>query len=376
MRVLLDTNAYFGDWYLESTAFRVFLDRLPRMDGLMIVPEIVFDEVVNKFGEEIRTLDQIGAKYDAKYNDLLGEKEWDLSTSDVDGSVARYRKQLPTLFPLQQYWRLTPYPSRPHSEVVRRALQRRRPFNDDGGDGYRDTILWETILDVLRESPGPIHFVTNDKRAFGTPPALHPHLRDDLHQLGLPRDCVRLFGSLDELNEALVLPDLPRRLDLVEPLRSGTLDGFSLTKWASSSLPRLLGRLGMEHLVPIRTGSVSADFWPAHPRNIEVASIDDVLQLSSGNLLVSATITAEFHVPIRAMPAQLALPDVQELFGDLMIRGDNVASIGMPIDVHPRIAVTVVLELDTNKPLAATIDEVSHPNITFAFHPHPTNAKS
>jgi predicted nucleic acid-binding protein len=84
---------------------------------------------------------------------------------------------------------LLPYPEVTHRAVAARALARRRPFDRLGHDGYRDTLVWETVLALARSRPGAhVVFVSRNSKDFaaevspGAP--LHPQLRDDVATLG------------------------------------------------------------------------------------------------------------------------------------------------------------------------------------------------
>jgi hypothetical protein len=39
------------------------------------------------------------------------------------------------------------YKDIPHAQIVNRDLERRRPFQENG-KGYRDTLLWETLVGI------------------------------------------------------------------------------------------------------------------------------------------------------------------------------------------------------------------------------------
>lgn len=54
MLLVLDSNIICADFHLKGSDFRVLLDSLPRTGISLCVPEIVIDEAVNKYGEEIR----------------------------------------------------------------------------------------------------------------------------------------------------------------------------------------------------------------------------------------------------------------------------------------------------------------------------------
>jgi hypothetical protein len=99
-----------------------------------------------------------------------------------------------------------PIPDVPHLRLVEKAVARKRPFNDKG-DGYRDTLVWEVVLEVLRLTPAaPVALISNDRGAFARPngvPELARDLEDELNEFGHAARCA-LFFTLDEYVRARV----------------------------------------------------------------------------------------------------------------------------------------------------------------------------
>lgn len=117
-------------------------------------------------------------------------------------------------------------PTVAHDEVALRAINRGRPFNENGG-GYRDALHWYTVLDLAREHPDEeIVFVSKDA-------AYRNSSRDDLHQTlrkeaeaVLTTGTVRLCTELKEFvppqkyatEEDRIFPDEAHLAGLVEAL--------------------------------------------------------------------------------------------------------------------------------------------------------------
>jgi hypothetical protein len=61
-----------------------------------------------------------------------------------------------------------PLPTVGHQVLLTRALESRKPFDERGGDGYRDALIWHTVLDICRECDGDtqVVFVTNNTNYF------------------------------------------------------------------------------------------------------------------------------------------------------------------------------------------------------------------
>jgi len=59
-------------------------------------------------------------------------------------------------------------PSVSHQVVLTRALEKRRPFDANGRDGYRDVLIWHSLLDVAELGHNGIVFVTSNTSDFCT----------------------------------------------------------------------------------------------------------------------------------------------------------------------------------------------------------------
>jgi hypothetical protein len=114
------------------------------------------------------------------------------------GELDRYRAHLSSL-PNTEFLAT---PSIPHSELVKRALRRRKPFSERG-TGYRDSLIWITVLALLRRSEETVAFVTANSADFAAGKALHPHLLEDVCAQGTASTQLLFFESLDHLNKRL-----------------------------------------------------------------------------------------------------------------------------------------------------------------------------
>jgi len=137
---------------------------------------------------------------------------------------------------------IRPTPDVAHDEIVARATKRVRPFDETGG-GYRDTLIWLTVLNVVRNAPGEeIILLSADRSAFWQGEQLHPDLQEEVGQV-LPE------GSTFRVAEKLADIDVPSRF-------SGDEHPVELD---DESLSRLIGVL-------FANGSVRApDLWSSVP---------------------------------------------------------------------------------------------------------------
>lgn len=185
LSVIVDANQLIKSYFLDSNVFpllRLYFSRHPDSD--LIVPQIVFDEVVHNFENDIES----DKKFYVKLVSYLTEGK----CSDIKSIVQWYegylREKLTDLGA-----GIIPYPNVEHKDIIERYLQNKRPFKDRKGDvaGYKDSLIWETILQMMRghKKTAESHFVfisgdgdftarSEDKTI------LHPELEAEIRSLG------------------------------------------------------------------------------------------------------------------------------------------------------------------------------------------------
>ena len=138
----------------------------------LVVPELVIRETINKWSEKVTQLERHRTQ---AISELVAARALRMPRTkqlNVEAAAASEERRLREL--LETAEALVPaIPEVPHESVVARALARRRPFDNEGKDGYRDTLLWETVLCLIRDEKDVL-LVSNDIRAFGegSPPVL------------------------------------------------------------------------------------------------------------------------------------------------------------------------------------------------------------
>jgi hypothetical protein len=222
MRVLLDSSVLTeGDWGLTGAAAQALLAASERNRLRLIVPEIVIREVTNSQGEREQTAINKVNSEQRKLRRLQNHFSIDPPAVTTPAPVRdAYAEQLRQR--LEEARVQTPaLPDLPHDQVVDRALGRRRPFDSEGRKGYRDTLIWLNVLDLLCEGE-ELLFVTDDGDflAKDDKGKLHQHLLDDLAERGINAASIRICASLESAVEITlkpareVLEKLRRRLDI------------------------------------------------------------------------------------------------------------------------------------------------------------------
>ena len=235
MKIVLDTNIILADFRLSGNAFRVFFEGIQRTGTKVYIPQVVIDEVIANFKERIDSLVNKIDRLKRTAKRLTDSFDENLSIHQLPHEiVSDYRKVF-----LQQIEEagiiILPYPELAHQKVVQRDLLRRKPFKENGA-GYRDTLIWETILSLLQEQKGQILFVTRNSKDFGEGPDVLPELLQDINELGFGNKNVRLYNSLDTLNNELFIPQLKRLDKMMLMLENDEVSQFSLNAWIQENI--------------------------------------------------------------------------------------------------------------------------------------------
>ena len=143
MIIVLDANIFIKDFTLRSTPFQVFLEGISRIGYVLTIPKIILDETINKYGEQFekksRDLGRLGLQ-DLKF--ITGE-----AITCREDAERIYRKYLEkTLKGIKT--KIVDLPDIKHSTLIERALKRKKPFRGTDTGGYRDALVWMTVLQL------------------------------------------------------------------------------------------------------------------------------------------------------------------------------------------------------------------------------------
>ena len=163
MKVFLDTNVFYNDWFMKNANFKYLFHFLNNEGHELIVSKLVIEETENIRKREVReSLSEI-KKHLKKVQKLNPEKlSFDLTTIGIkDYELLHLLKGRVENIKEIGYENIT------HSEVVKRAFLNKKPFMN-GEKGYRDTLIWLSCLDHIIEDKinEDIVFITKNKSDF------------------------------------------------------------------------------------------------------------------------------------------------------------------------------------------------------------------
>jgi hypothetical protein len=206
MKVVLDSNILIADFNLQTPNFTVLFEssRNKRID--LFIPQVVLDEVVNKYEQQISKMYTEITTQIKKYNKLTSNSfENPIATNSIQESVNTYRDKINGIFE-ENAITILPYPVVDHKVLARKAMLSKKPFNSNE-KGYRDNLIWENIKKIISDenpdaivSPELVFITGNYKDFSGKSNELHKELLEELVDENKSEDIV-LYESLGEFNE-------------------------------------------------------------------------------------------------------------------------------------------------------------------------------
>lgn len=349
MNLVMDTCVVHADFRLQGTQFEILMDSRPRLGITTVVPEVVIDEVVNKHREQVQKLDDDWKKIGKNSIRLFGKNVL-ASHGPWCAEAFDYRAFLLKLLQ-QQGWKVLPYPSIDHSGVVQAMLSKRPPFKS-GEYGYRDFLIWQSILEFAAKTEEEIVFVTSNTKDFGTG-TFADEFQADLQRIR-PGATIALFESLAQFNEKHVLPTLQRLEEMVNQFNQDTHPGFSVKHWASDYL-----------LAYIQDNDYESGFSPLHPDHgrvtikdwvVEDIEVSAVLRLGNGHNIVRSETEVRAKRTISASDYDFHHADVREFFSGA---NGSFDSVWADDDITASVAFSLILDREARELIDVEIDRIT-----------------
>jgi len=360
VRVVFDTNILCADFHLKGNDFSVFLEGMQRVGIQIYLPKVVIDEVINKYWQKLYRIAKESLGICQKWQKAtLMPTQPPISFKSANAEACKYKKYLLKTFDAVKATRL-PYPNTSHEVIAQRAIEHRKPFKENGA-GYRDTLIWESILSLFNNDSSPICFVTNNSKDFGGGPNVHRDLLQDLDRLEIKYEDVKIFKTLKDLNQELIIPNLEHLEEMIKKFSNNEVPEFSLQAWVKNDLWDILEKEGF--------GWHLADLEELEGTNVicEVEAIDDIYsieindirKLPSGNLLIVAIAKVSVAVCIYANRDDFyEYEEVRNFFGcSEPLRGDEMEEY---TSVDQIASFSLIIEKESYKVISAKIDQLTY----------------
>ncbi len=163
--IVIDSNAIWRDWSLEWPVWDAL--QILAEHGLIevSVPEVVVQEVIRGHKGEVNDLVAALRKLGLWKLEKLLDLDVPSSVKDVkegaDTRIAEYEATLRERL-AELSIKVPPVPAVDQQTMLTRALESRKPFDGEGKNGFRDALIWHTVLEVCRAA------ATNTKVVFIT----------------------------------------------------------------------------------------------------------------------------------------------------------------------------------------------------------------
>jgi predicted nucleic acid-binding protein len=308
MKVILDTNSIFTDFYLEKTNTKVFFQNYSCIPAEIYMPEVVVEEVINQYREKL--YEDVQQFNENSQRLKIYFKNYKPKIITITNEVDKYRNEL--LKKLSEYKvNIIPFPKIEHKKIVERDLLRKKPFKRDGS-GYRDTLIWETIKEICIYGTYETVFITENSKDFGTGPYVDDVLSAELFNHRI----VKIVKSFKEFNEIFILPKLEKYKEIDLMFSNNQIAGVNIQNWLEKKLLDILRDYNLNG--PIAGfdddyGSV----WISKINEIKDIEVDSITKTTDDKILVNINLFLDVHCSIDANEKDFRNSNsVREFFGD------------------------------------------------------------
>lgn len=246
MIIVIDTTETFTDLRLDGPNFKLLKAYVSRTSSHFFVPSVVFEETVNHFREKLAShvssaSEKVRAIRRITGNESLGT----LPSIDLSAELGKFREYLAGRIK-ELSGKVVGTEKIGVDALVARSLLRRKPFDGEGRRGFRDAVLWETILQEVVKDGGAnlsVALISNNSSDFGKEPQLAEDLREDCKVFGQPEGCVRLFNGLQRFVEVEVKPHLETLERIEAELKQGSYKQFEIQSFVSNYFDDIRGQV-------------------------------------------------------------------------------------------------------------------------------------
>ena len=210
MHIVLDTNAIVSEGFGNSRQFKALLSVSDVLGYTIVVPQVVIDEVVSRFSKSIESeIEAVQVKLNKLSNWMDRSLESEVGSIRLEDETELFAGALRSKLECANVV-VVGYPDTAHEVLVRRATSRTRPFNK-AGSGYRDTLIWMSVLDLVQRVTERVVLVAADTIFAKNKDDHHLHgdLVAEVRQIeGRDADSVALCKDLAQLVNEHIRPSL------------------------------------------------------------------------------------------------------------------------------------------------------------------------
>lgn len=215
MKIVLDSNIFISDLQFKKISFDLLFKALALPDFSLHIPQLVLDEVGNCYAEKIHQIFHELNRLTDKIPDSSITEE--LKNKVIGEYINLFDSKLKSI-----NTGIIEYPLIPHQDLIKRAIQKKRPFSEKD-KGYRDSLIWFSILELALKDYEDIAFISQDKhfkQSSDDKDFLHKDLIEDLEKNNINAGRISIFDTLDNFVTKIIEPNLE-----LEDVKSKILSG-------------------------------------------------------------------------------------------------------------------------------------------------------
>ncbi len=223
--IVLDTNIFVQDFWLDGHAFTALLPNFKAVSDTLSIPEVVIDETISQYRKKIQEASDSLSKAHKRLK--LYKKDLNSNSSiNIESEVNKYNIALKNI--LDDYGvKVLNYPEVEHRIIANKAMNRLKPFKGKG-EGYCDALIWQNIIDLLIDKNNEIVFITNNSKDFLQKDCLDSDLKSELKDRDINPEKIKLYKNLKEFVDTELLQHLEELNDLKDQINSGA---FGFDNW-------------------------------------------------------------------------------------------------------------------------------------------------
>lgn len=357
MLILIDTNILFDHWQLKNVDFTFLFNFIKNSDSRLLISELVVQENENNRSKKLQAY-KAAILSAVKNINIICEDLVDVDFSPLDKKYT-FKEVLEAKLE-ENFIEYLDFSMISQRETVTRALAHRPPFKDSE-KGYRDTLIWLSLLHYLKknEVEGEVAFISSNSNDFynSKKTDLKAELIEDVNSLNLKCN-IQIFNSLFHFIDEKVLDDKLLEEDelyeIEDQIQESTI--HVLNKWPIDQLRgSLLERIPqLGELLTIKS----------HEFEI-IEGVEDPGILKAKRIKESKVYVGySYNFRIVALRVTISLEEFKSNY-DILNRLGNYEEIGeaeIEVEVYPRLFFKSSFEYDTRlkRISGLTVSEVKY----------------
>ena len=296
MKIILDTNPIYKDFDLSQPQLQTIERYLSRFTDELYIPEVVIEEMIRHYQKEYSRA--VSSHKDIqRITEIIGEEIESLPASD--DAIERYRKCIQDRLD-NMGAKVLPIPDADVKGLLQRDLAERKPF-DSSGKGFRDALIWGSILVEISNHQEKIVLITSDQAFTSVDEEgmkiLSRDLADDLKSLGISEGRVEVLDNLRLFNEKYVAPSLAKVYRKGDEIEGSFIESLNPADMLSRYQPYILRKVDDELLKVFlisrgSLGEVKFLRWLENAEILEAYDLNDetIQAIIRTNMLIDAVV--------------------------------------------------------------------------------------